>query len=318
MAGLVLHLGHQDRLAAQGGRAGDPVGLRLHADDLGVRVLGDLPDQGRSVGVGHPVARFDALVGGHGRVEGALVGRRVDGVRCAVRLRAGRALRGCCGHAVPPDLGLCGELCPGDASRPIVRSVRSPWCAGPPRGVNRCGKLLRPPVDNPREQADEVAGGRDRRAGSEGGRCGSAGAGLPVRVRRTLGAGACDAGAAGGCRGLLLRTRPAHTAPPHPVRHHLGRTAFCPTPSGLPPRPGRPTTPPSGKAGVVRTTVFGRTRGCARPPGLSTVPCGRRDVALVPHAAPVTGAAPPDRPAQPNPPSRAAGPETELNTELTA
>ncbi|GAA2191791.1 hypothetical protein GCM10009787_06550 [Streptomyces bangladeshensis] len=69
---------------------------------------------------------------------------------------------------------------------------------------------------------------------------------------------------------------------------------------------------------MVRTTVFGRTRGCARPPGLSTVPCGRRDVALVPHAAPVTGAAPPDRPAQPNPPSRAAGPETELNTELTA
>jgi hypothetical protein len=43
--GLVLHLGHQDRLAAQARRTGDPVALRLHADDLGMGVLRDLADQ---------------------------------------------------------------------------------------------------------------------------------------------------------------------------------------------------------------------------------------------------------------------------------
>ena len=71
VARLVLHLGHQDRLAAQGGGAGDPVGLRLHADDLGVGVLRDLADEGRAVGVRHPVPRLDALVRGHGGVEAA-------------------------------------------------------------------------------------------------------------------------------------------------------------------------------------------------------------------------------------------------------
>jgi hypothetical protein len=45
VAGLVLHLGHQDRLAAQGRRARDPVRLRLHADDFRVRVLRHLADQ---------------------------------------------------------------------------------------------------------------------------------------------------------------------------------------------------------------------------------------------------------------------------------
>ena len=70
---LVLDLGHQDRLAAQRGRAGDPVRLGLHADDLGVGVLRHLADQRRAVGVGHPVARLDALVRGHGGVENRLV-----------------------------------------------------------------------------------------------------------------------------------------------------------------------------------------------------------------------------------------------------
>ena len=73
VARLVLDLGHQDGLAAQGGRAGDPVGLRLHADDLGVGVLGHLAHQRRAVGVGHPVAWLDAFVGGHRGVEDALV-----------------------------------------------------------------------------------------------------------------------------------------------------------------------------------------------------------------------------------------------------
>ena len=61
MPGLVLHLGHQDRLAAQAGRAGDPVALGLHADDLRVPVLGDLPDQGLAIALGHPVPRLDPL-----------------------------------------------------------------------------------------------------------------------------------------------------------------------------------------------------------------------------------------------------------------
>ena len=51
------------------GRTGDPVALRLHADDLGVRVLGDLPDQRLAVRLGHPVARLDLLVGRDDRVE---------------------------------------------------------------------------------------------------------------------------------------------------------------------------------------------------------------------------------------------------------
>ena len=72
VAGLVLHLGHQDRLAAQAGRPGDPVALGLHADDLGVRVLGDLADQRLAVALGHPVARLDPLVGGDQRVEAGL------------------------------------------------------------------------------------------------------------------------------------------------------------------------------------------------------------------------------------------------------
>ena len=78
VAGLVLHLGHQDRLAAQARRAADPVALGLHADDLGVRVLGDLPDQGLAVGLGHVVARLDPALVGEQRGErlGVVAGRR--------------------------------------------------------------------------------------------------------------------------------------------------------------------------------------------------------------------------------------------------
>ena len=74
VAGLVLDLGHQDRLAAQAGRAGDPVALGLHPDDLGVRVLGDLPDQRLAVALGHPVPRLDPLVAGDQGVEPGLHG----------------------------------------------------------------------------------------------------------------------------------------------------------------------------------------------------------------------------------------------------
>jgi hypothetical protein len=70
--GLVLHLGQQDRLAAQRRRPQDPVALRLHPDDLGVRVLGDLADEGLPVGLGHPVPRLDPLVGLDRPVEAGL------------------------------------------------------------------------------------------------------------------------------------------------------------------------------------------------------------------------------------------------------
>ena len=43
--------------------------LRLHADDLGVGVLGDLADQRAAVGVGHPVPRFEPLVASEDLVE---------------------------------------------------------------------------------------------------------------------------------------------------------------------------------------------------------------------------------------------------------
>jgi hypothetical protein len=66
---LVLDLGDQDGLAAEAGRPGDPVALGLHADDLGVGVLGDLPDERLAVRLRHPVARLDTLVGGDELIE---------------------------------------------------------------------------------------------------------------------------------------------------------------------------------------------------------------------------------------------------------
>src|SRR3984957_4005780 len=69
VAGLVLDLGQQDRLAAERGGAGDPVALGLHADDLRVRVLRDLPDHVRAVLGRHPVARLDPSVTGDGVLE---------------------------------------------------------------------------------------------------------------------------------------------------------------------------------------------------------------------------------------------------------
>src|SRR6478609_4571413 len=69
VTGLVLHLGDQDGLAPQARRAGDPIALRLHADDLRVRVLGDLPDERLAVALGHPVPWLDALLVGDQPVE---------------------------------------------------------------------------------------------------------------------------------------------------------------------------------------------------------------------------------------------------------
>ena len=67
---LVLHLGEQDRLAAQRRRARDPVALGQHADDLAMRVLRHLPHQRPPIGLRHPVLRLDELVGRDPRLEG--------------------------------------------------------------------------------------------------------------------------------------------------------------------------------------------------------------------------------------------------------
>ncbi len=73
VTGLVLHLGGQDRLASQRRRPREPVALGLHADDLGVGVLGDLAHERRSVLVRHPVGRLDPLVAVDQRVESHLL-----------------------------------------------------------------------------------------------------------------------------------------------------------------------------------------------------------------------------------------------------
>ena len=62
VAGLVLDLREQHRLAPQARRPGDPVALRQHADDFRVGVLRDLPDQGLAVALRHPVLGLDPLV----------------------------------------------------------------------------------------------------------------------------------------------------------------------------------------------------------------------------------------------------------------
>jgi hypothetical protein len=69
VTGLVLHLRQEDRLTAQAGGAGEPVALGLHADDLGVRVLGNLAHERGAVLLRHPVARLDAVVVLDGALE---------------------------------------------------------------------------------------------------------------------------------------------------------------------------------------------------------------------------------------------------------
>ncbi len=87
MAGLVLHLGQQDRLALQRRRPRQPVALGLHADDLGVRMLRDLPDQRAPVGLGHPVLGLDLLLG---------IDTGLERVELRGRFLAARAGFACC------------------------------------------------------------------------------------------------------------------------------------------------------------------------------------------------------------------------------
>ncbi len=63
MAALVLDLCKQDGLALECRRTRQPVTFGLHADDLGVRVLRDLPNKRATVGLGHPVLGLDLLLG---------------------------------------------------------------------------------------------------------------------------------------------------------------------------------------------------------------------------------------------------------------
>ena len=93
VTGLVLHLGHEDRLAPQRRGTGDPVALGLHADDLGVGVLRDLADERLPVAVGHPVARLDPLIGVDQRLEFGFAGIRDGARRRSARWCALRAAR---------------------------------------------------------------------------------------------------------------------------------------------------------------------------------------------------------------------------------
>ncbi len=99
VAGLVLDLGDEHRLAVQRRGPSQPGTLRLHADDLGMGVLGDLAQQHPAVAVGHPVARFDGLTGAEERLEvreetvlGTLRRHHVGASRHGRRVRCLRAL----------------------------------------------------------------------------------------------------------------------------------------------------------------------------------------------------------------------------------
>src|SRR6202035_118273 len=69
VSALVLDVGEERRLAPEARRPGDPVALGQHADDLAVRVLRDLADEGAPVGIGHPVVGLDLLLGVDARVK---------------------------------------------------------------------------------------------------------------------------------------------------------------------------------------------------------------------------------------------------------
>jgi hypothetical protein len=78
VAGLVLHLGHEDGFTPERRRTRDPVALGLHADDLRMGVLGDLAYERLPVRVGHPVARLDPLIRVDQRLEFGFPSVRFD------------------------------------------------------------------------------------------------------------------------------------------------------------------------------------------------------------------------------------------------
>ena len=155
MAGLVLDLGVEDGLAAQARGPGDPVALGLHADDLGVRVLGDLAHEGLAVGLGHGVAGLDAAVVGDDRVEGAPAAP-ASGRRPAVVLVRGAGVRGA--HGVLLGLPTAqsvihGRPCPHGLSIPAaLATVRPPHAVARPDwpgpdGARRMARVTGPAYD---------------------------------------------------------------------------------------------------------------------------------------------------------------------------
>ena len=101
-------------------------------------MLGDLPDQGLPVRVGHPVARFDLLLGGDHRVE---VGLLVNAVSTVTGGRLGQRALGLL-HLVEQALRTLGKR--RSLLRGRVRGHAGRW-AGHPLSVTpvrRIGKMV--------------------------------------------------------------------------------------------------------------------------------------------------------------------------------
>ena len=82
MPHLVLDLGGEGELPAQGGSAHEPLALRQDPHELAVRVHLDEAQDGRPVGVGHRIGGFHGAAPGDVRLEGGEepgIGRRVGG-----------------------------------------------------------------------------------------------------------------------------------------------------------------------------------------------------------------------------------------------
>ncbi len=122
MAGLVLHLGQQDRLALERRRPADPVALGQHAHHLGMRVLRNLPQQRLAIRRGHPVLRLDLVVGRDAGIEARL--------QRGLVLADGRLLLGGNAAGKVQALGVHGHL------QPHSIDVRTAPC-GPALGMDR-------------------------------------------------------------------------------------------------------------------------------------------------------------------------------------
>ncbi len=79
MTCLVLDFGKQNRLALERRCPRQPVALRLHANDFGMRVLGYLPDQRLPIGFRHPVLGLYFLLGINAPLKRALHFLRLRG-----------------------------------------------------------------------------------------------------------------------------------------------------------------------------------------------------------------------------------------------
>ena len=69
MSCFVLHLCQQNGFAFEARGSRDPIAFGEHSNNFAVRVLADLSDQRLPIGIGHPVLRFDFLIGGDVRFK---------------------------------------------------------------------------------------------------------------------------------------------------------------------------------------------------------------------------------------------------------